>query len=298
MRFVINIINREKIDIIHFHFGSYLIAPFLKVLFPRIRIILTRHSEIFARNKLKRLYLKFVFLPFERFLCVSEGVKKGMIDKVGYSSRNEVLYLGVQKKPIINPNLRDTLNIPKSTVVLTSIGFNIQIKGYDILIKSIQNLIQERRLRKSMKVLIIGIRHNSEENSKLQKLVQDAGLTDIIISLGIRNDINDILNISDIYLQPSRTEGISLSVMEALNYSLPVVGTRIGGIPEVVRDSQNGYLFTKNNSEELADKIEKLVNDDELRTEMGKQSLIISKEFTLSSGVEKLALIYHQKRCN
>ena len=66
-KFVIGVIKREKIDIVHFHFGSYLIAPFLRILFPRIRIISTRHSEIFVSNKLKKLYLKFCFFPFEKF---------------------------------------------------------------------------------------------------------------------------------------------------------------------------------------------------------------------------------------
>lgn len=53
------------------------------------------------------------------------------------------------------------------------------------------------------------------------------------------------MNISDIYLQPSRTEGLSLSIMEALNYSLPVIGTRVGGIPEIVHEGENGYLLKR-----------------------------------------------------
>ena len=110
-KFVIGVIKREKIDIVHFHFGSYLIAPFLRILFPRIRIISTRHSEIFVSNKLKKLYLKFCFFPFERFLCVSCGVKKEMIEGVGFSSKSEVLYLGVRKKKIVNPNLKKTLGV-------------------------------------------------------------------------------------------------------------------------------------------------------------------------------------------
>lgn len=217
-----------------------------------------------------------------------------MIEQFGYPSKNEVLYLGVQRKPIINPDLRDTLNIPQNSVVLTSIGFNIQTKGFDILIKSIQDLTEEHQLRETIRVLIVGVEHNSKEDKKLHDLIQEAGLTDIVIPLGIRNDINDILNISDIYLQPSRTEGISLSIMEALNYGLPVIGTRVGGIPEVVRDGKNGYLFAKNNPEELADKIKKPVNDSELRNEMGKRSFAISKEFSLPNSVRKLAAIYHQ----
>lgn len=160
-KFVIGVIKREKIDIVHFHFGSYLIAPFLRILFPRIRIISTRHSEIFVSNKLKKLYLKFCFFPFERFLCVSCGVKKEMIEGVGFSSKSEVLYLGVRKKKIVNPNLKKTLDIPKGVVVLTTIGFNIRIKGFDILVKSIQSLMDSNRLKNDIIVLVIGISENS-----------------------------------------------------------------------------------------------------------------------------------------
>ena len=217
-----------------------------------------------------------------------------MIEGVGFSSKSEVLYLGVRKKKIVNPNLKKTLDIPKGVVVLTTIGFNIRIKGFDILVKSIQSLMDSNRLKNDIIVLGIGISENSEDSNSLRQLIAEAGLNRKIMSLGIRNDINDILNISDIYLQPSRTEGLSLSIMEALNYSLPVIGTRVGGIPEIVHEGENGYLFEKENVEELADRIEILVNNREVREMMGRKSKVISSRFTLADGVEKLASIYHQ----
>lgn len=216
-----------------------------------------------------------------------------MIEGVGFSSKSEVLYLGVRKKKIVNPNLKKTLDIPKGVVVLTTIGFNIRIKGFDILVKSIQSLMDSNRLNDII-VLVIGISENSEDSNSLRQLIAEAGLNRKIMSLGIRNDINDILNISDIYLQPSRTEGLSLSIMEALNYSLPVIGTRVGGIPEIVHEGENGYLFEKENVEELSDRIEILVNNREVREMMGRKSKVISSRFTLADGVEKLASIYHQ----
>ena len=217
-----------------------------------------------------------------------------MIEGVGFSSKSEVLYLGVRKKKIVNPNLKKTLDIPKGVVVLTTIGFNIRIKGFDILVKSIQSLMDSNRLKNDIIVLVIGISENSEDSNSLRQLIAEAGLNRKIMSLGIRNDINDILNISDIYLQPSRTEGLSLSIMEALNYSLPVIGTRVGGIPEIVHEGENGYLFEKENVVGLADRIEILVNNREVREMMGRKSKVISSRFTLADGVEKLASIYHQ----
>ena len=190
--------------------------------------------------------------------------------------------------------MKKTLDIPKGVVVLTTIGFNIRIKGFDILVKSIQSLMDSNRLKNDIIVLVIGISENSEDSNSLRQLIAEAELNRKIMSLGIRNDINDILNISDIYLQPSRTEGLSLSIMEALNYSLPVIGTRVGGIPEIVHEGENGYLFEKENVEELADRIEILVNNREVREMMGRKSKVISSRFTLADGVEKLASIYHQ----
>ncbi len=218
-----------------------------------------------------------------------------MIEGVGFSSKSEVLTWSPEKK-IVNPNLKKTLDIPKGVVVLTTIGFNIRIKGFDILVKSIQSLMDSNRLKNDIIVLVIGISENSEDSNSLRQLIAEAGLNRKIMSLGIRNDINDILNISDIYLQPSRTEGLSLSIMEALNYSLPVIGTRVGGIPEIVHEGENGYLFEKENVEELADRIEILVNNREVREMMGRKSKVISSRFTLADGVEKLASIYHRTK--
>ena len=195
-----------------------------------------------------------------------------MIEGVGFSSKSEVLYLGVRKKNDCQPKSeKNHWTYQRGVVVLTTIGFNIRIKGFDILVKSIQSLMDSNRLKNDIIVLVIGISENSEDSNSLRQLIAEAGLNRKIMSLGIRNDINDILNISDIYLQPSRTEGLSLSIMEALNYSLPVIGTRVGGIPEIVHEGENGYLFEKENVEELSDRIEILVNNREVREMMGRK---------------------------
>lgn len=143
------------------------------------------------------------------------------------------------------PKSEKNIGHTKGVVVLTTIGFNIRIKGFDILVKSIQSLMDSNRLKNDIIVLVIGISENSEDSNSLRQLIAEAGLNRKIMSLGIRNDINDILNISDIYLQPSRTEGLSLSIMEALNYSLPVIGTRVGGIPEIVHEEKTDIFLKK-----------------------------------------------------
>lgn len=183
------------------------------------------------------------------------------------------------------------MNISESDVVITCIGFSISIKGLDTLIQSTK-LLKDKKLASNIKVLIVGV--SGTENEKLLNLAKEANIQDNIISLGIRNDIDDILNISDIYTQPSRTEAISLSIMEALNYALPVVATNVGGIPEVVEDGVNGYLCEKENAKDLSEKLGLLITNASLRKQFGIESIEISKSFSLEESIKKLLNIYNK----
>lgn len=285
-RTVYGLIKKERIDIVHFHFGSYEIAPILRCLFPNLKLIATCHSEIQISNVIRKMQRRFYQSAFNRILCVSEGVKKGLIKNVGESFKYEVLYLGVEKRPLQHKNLREELGISPDSIVFTTIGFNIRIKGLDILINAIRYLVDNYRFQFDFKVLIVGVQLNSEENIRLNKLIHEASLSNIIKSVGIRNDVDDFLSISDVYLQPSRTEAISLSIMEALSYALPVVATRVGGIPEVVHDKINGFLFENENSTQMADILHILISDKALRYKLGEKSLLLSKKYTLQKNLD------------
>ncbi len=291
LKSILKIIREKKIDIVQFHFGSYKIAPIIRIFFPRIKIFALYHSEIYIPRTVRRIERKVYHSAFDKILCVSNGVKSGLEKALGKSSRNEVLYLGVKKRPITNDNLRNDLNIAKSDIVITCIGFSIAIKGLDTLIQSIK-ILKDKGLSASLKVLIVGV--SGAENEKLLNLAKGENVEHNIISLGIRNDIDDILNISDIYTQPSRTEAISLSIMEALNYALPVVATNVGGIPEVVEDGVNGYLCEKENSKDLSEKLESLIKKPTLRKQFGEESLSKSKHFSLENSTKNLYRLYRQ----
>lgn len=98
------------------------------------------------------------------------------------------------------------------------------------------------------------------------------GLTYLIHWMGIHNDVPGLLAGMDIYCQPSRSEALGLSIIEAGMASLPVVGSRVGGIPEIVVDGFNGFLFEGANSKHLAECLFKLIKNPELRKTMGRNS--------------------------
>ena len=112
-------------------------------------------------------------------LSVSKAVKDGMIKKIGNSSHFIVHYLGVAKEKISNYNLRNELAITKDELVFTSIGFDIDVKGFDLLAQAISILKKENSLP-PFKVIIIGLCES--EHEKFQKIIEELQVKDDFIS--------------------------------------------------------------------------------------------------------------------
>ena len=89
--------------------------------------------------------------------------------------------------------------------------------------------------------------------------------------MGVRLDIPDILNETDVFALPSQIEGCPLSILEAMSSGVPVVATRVGGIPEILDDGIEGYLVSTENNKELAERLIELLSNSKLREYMGKQ---------------------------
>lgn len=159
--------------------------------------------------------------------------------------------------------------------------------------QSIKILKDRVIIRETDKFLIVGV--SGDEEEKLLALARNYNVENNIISTGIRNDVADILAISDIYTQPSRTEAISLSIIEAMTANLPVVATKVGGIPEAVADGITGYLCEKENPTDLANKLGKLIENPDLRKQFGAKGKIKSQDFSLTASVQKLIKMYEGK---
>lgn len=288
---VIRIIRKERPDIIHYHFGFivYFLFLFVRIFFPKSKQILTQHCEYLYSSQIMNFITRFCYKSLDLVISVSEGVKEKLVYKIGNSKRFVVSYLGVSRGKIYNINLKTDLNIPNKTLVLTAIGFDVDVKGFDIIAKSVKRIKEEMRYPQ-FKIVIIGL--NESENMKFQNIINELGVADFFISVGIRNDIDDFLYFTDVYLQPSRTEAISLSIMEALMFGIPIIGSKVGGIPEVCINRYNGLLVEPENFYQLADAILEMLTDKELRMVFGHNSLEHSNNFRLDLNVDKLINIY------
>lgn len=297
--------------IVHTHFVNYLklITLFLSSWFGA-KHFTTCHSQVgsvpFEEYRAKkgalkacclRVFYRLIARKSSIVLTISQMIRQQYVDYAGCNPNNLVnLYLGVNTTPPEQDKqtIRQELDLPQEAIVLCNISAKEHIKGIDILLCALA-LIQEKDV--VLLVHIGGLRADNVENrayeQSLYALAEELCITDRVVWLGRRTDIAEIMPAFDIYVHPSRSEGLGMVNMEAAVESLPLVGTRIGGIPEVIHDGENGYLCEVDNASELAEKINLLLIDKNLRNKMGEASRkLLLREFDIEKQTNKLLNYY------
>lgn len=159
-------------------------------------------------------------------------------------------------------------------------------KGIKYLIKAIKKLV-DKDFNIELKIIGEG---NDKEN--LEKLTKNLNLEKYVEFLGMikHEKLPEIYQQADLFILPSLNEGMSNTILEALASGLPIITTATGGTKELVHDGKNGFIIKMKNSNDIADKIEKLINNPELKQNMGIQSRIYAENFNW----EKMAYKYFE----
>jgi len=178
---------------------------------------------------------------------------------------------------------RKELGIKKNNVVILFVGRLEQVKGIDYLLQAAKQLLKEHNYLTFMFAGEGTLRRKYEEMTQ--------SIRENVIFLGFRNDICQLMNAADIFVLPSRSEAHPISVLEANACGLPVVASRVGGIPEMITDGVNGICVKPKNANELAEALRKLITNPSLAEEMGKKGRVFVKqcfsEEVVASKVEK-----------
>jgi glycosyltransferase involved in cell wall biosynthesis len=130
---------------------------------------------------------------------------------------------------------------------------------------------------------------------ELEELVTEEQLQDNILFLGTRNDIPRLLSMLDIFVLCSLSEGLPLTILEAMAAGKPIVASAVGGIPEVIDHGIDGILIPSDDSDRLAEAISELLHDDKKRDDMGEKARKKFEErFTIQTMVERYEELYEE----
>jgi len=265
----------------------------------RAKIIQTIHSaDSFRGNFLSRQGLKNMFfdkLLFGRtdlIIAVSQAAGQSILREGFNKSKIKVIYSGINRSKFLPQDsmrqaVRLAWGLSKQDLAIVSVGRLNPVKGFDILIKAFANIAAKYQ---NIKLYIIG---GGPEEEKLKKNIRNLNLRKRVFLLGERDDVNKLLNGTDIFVLPSREESRALVLLEAATNKKAIIASNVGGIPEFIKHRKNGLLFQSLNHNDLAKKIEILIKNQKLRTGLAEQAFIDSKIYTISSMAEKYKKIYH-----
>jgi N-acetyl-alpha-D-glucosaminyl L-malate synthase BshA len=130
------------------------------------------------------------------------------------------------------------------------------------------------------KLMIVG---DGPEKEKAEYLCQELGILDKVIFFGNSNEIDKILSYSDLFLLPSETESFGLAALEAMAWSVPVISSNSGGLPEVNFDGISGYLSAVGNTDEMAENALKILKNDTVLAEFKKNALTVAQKFDINA---------------
>lgn len=271
---IARLIKELKIDIVSTHSGRDAWLGGMAAKLTGAKCVRVRHLQTPFKNAISYKYLT------DSITAVSVGVKEYIVSKGISADKVRVVYTGVDTAHFCKTDsfFRSERAIYDDTFLIGIAAVLRGAKRHKDLIDATAKLAKKY----DVKLVIVG---DGPQWENLQNKIENDGVKDIVIMTGHRNDTVNILNALDLFVLPSNMEALGTALLEAQACGVPVVGSRMGGIPEALEDGKTGLLFECENVDDLADKIERFIVDIEFKEAAGK----CAREFVLERfSVEKM----------
>ncbi len=297
------IIRKHRPSLLHLHFTGFLGAyPWLARLLSVRKIFFTDHSSRpvgYSPRRApqwKRLIARVVNRPITRVVCVSRfGTRCLTTLDLLPESRYELVYNAVDLSRV-SPDperaieFRKRYGIPDNRVVIVQVSWMIPEKGIPQLLETARLLVAKNR---NVHFVLVG---EGSDREQFTKEAEAMGLADYITWTGLVTDPfgEGVYDVADAICQLSEWEELfGWMIAEGMAYEKPIVATRVGGIPELVRDGVSGFLIERGDCNLAATQLDKLARDPELRKTMGQAGrAIVNEKFDLRRNVARLIELY------
>jgi glycosyltransferase involved in cell wall biosynthesis len=295
---LLRLIRAERVSVVHtfFETADLWAAPIAKLSGCPI-LISSRRDMGILRTRKHNLAYPFVNRLFDRVLAVSEEVRSYSIRQDRLSPQKvETLYNGVDiaelDRKAAEGNARQELGLQTGVPVVSTLANIRSIKGIDVLVGAAQRVCIEFP---QTTFLVVGRVLEPETMVALQAQVDSLRLTDNFRFTGEMANPFPVLRASNVFCLPSRNEGFSNALIEAMGSGLPCIATRVGGNAEALEEGENGYLVASEDANAMADRILGLLRDRELAKQIGSAARVTVRErFSMEAMMNRLMGIYDE----
>ena len=275
------VIDSENLDILHVHYAMpHATSAYLAQKITRdenIKYVTTLHGTDITLIGNHHSFFKITKFSIEQsngVTCVSEYLRKATEETFDIKKDMRVIYNfvdtqkykrcpSISREAVIEKLFKDKPgNIGKDEFVISHISNFRPVKKVQNIIKAFCKIIRQV----NSKLLLVG---DGPDVSWCKIIADKLGLNDRVYFMGLMEDIVPVLSISDLYMLPSSSESFGLSALEALSCSVPVIGTKNGGLPEVVQEGISGYLIDPDDVDAIANTALSILSSKKLIEDMG-----------------------------
>lgn len=293
------LINEHNFEIIHAHTPMGGLITRLAYRKKNNPVFYTAHGFHFLKGGSIKSWL--LFYPIEKYLSkltkelITINEEDYLLAKKKFSKKaNITLINGVgvnandyKKTSLIEQNkLKEELSLKDSDIILTYIGEHTKGKNHQFLINAMKVLTINYP---NLKLLLLGYGKELENN---KKLINKLNLNNNIKILGFRNDINNVLSITNILTSSSNREGLAKALLEGLVSGKPMIVSDVRGNRELVQENYNGFKYQLNDQEEFITKLTIMLEDKKLLNEFSENSFEKSKDYLIETVLEEMTNLY------
>lgn len=252
-------------------------------------VVYSRGSDVYLPWRFKRIRSNLVLKSADAVIALTEDMKKEMqniCNREIFVIPNGIILTNFQN--LSKEETRDNLQIKNGERIVLFVGRLHPVKGVKYLIQAMDVI---RRRNAGARLMLVG---DGEEGESLEGLVKELNLEKQITFVGkVPNEsIPQYMAASDVLVLPSLSEGFSIVLLEAMASGLSIVATKVGGVPEVIKDGENGFLVESESSKKIAEKVLLLLNNDRLKRQISRNNKEKAKKYSWKKIVEKLEKIY------
>jgi glycosyltransferase involved in cell wall biosynthesis len=269
IRLIRRYVMSKGIDVLHCHQYTPYVYGVLGAAFTQCRVIFTEHGRFYPDTKRrKRLIVNPFLLYFTDYItAISEATREALVEYENIPrNKIKVVYNGIDDSHFFsNPDyeFKTSLGIPTKASILGTVARLDAIKNQKMMIKALNRVLEKFP---NTYLIIVG---DGPERKNLEELASSLNLTSNIFFTGFKEDAYRFYQIMDIFLLTSFSEGTAMTLLEAMASRLPIIGTDVGGNPEIIKNGETGYIIPRDDDQFLAEVIERLLSDKSLRVKLG-----------------------------
>jgi glycosyltransferase involved in cell wall biosynthesis len=289
----LRICRRERVEIWHGHdYKSNALGLLLRRFWP-MRLVTTVHGWV-RHTRRTPLYYKIdeLCLPrYEAVICVSQDLHERCLACGVPAQRCQLIENAIDTQEYTrhlgNGEAKRRLGLPLGGALIGAVGRLSAEKGFDLLIRATDQLL---RSGTEVALVIVGA---GEQEEPLRALISQLGRQDRIQLLGYRADVKELYEAMDVFALSSLREGLPNVLLEAMAMEVPVIASRVAGVPQVIQHGHNGLLVEPSCVPSLTEALARLLADSALRVSVRQAARqTIEDHYSFSGRMQKIGALY------